>query len=102
MFLRYRDIKFWDPFLAKNGPFSLNIYQNPENIPNFGILHDTNHGDTWKITKTKSKTIFWLKKIIIWTVFRYIFIPLIYIVNGQFPPYQAALKREYLKLGFEF
>ena len=40
VFLRYRDLKFWDPFLAKNGPFLLNISQNPENIPHLGILHD--------------------------------------------------------------
>ena len=53
-----------------------------------------------KTPKTRFKTIFWLKEIIIWTVFRYIFMPLIY--NDQFPPYPAALKRKYLELGFEF
>ena len=46
VFLRYRDLKFRDPFLAKIGPFSPNISQNPGNIPHFGILHDAIHGDT--------------------------------------------------------
>ena len=41
----FRDFKFADPFLAKIDPFSLNISQNPENIPTFEVLNDIVHGD---------------------------------------------------------
>ena len=53
VFLRYRDFKLWDPFLAKFGPFSRNISKYPKNIGYFWVLNDTNHGDTWKTIKNQ-------------------------------------------------
>ena len=46
VFLRYRDFKLRDPFLAKIGPFLPNNFENPKNIRYFEVLYDINHGDT--------------------------------------------------------
>ena len=46
VFLRYRDFKLRDPFLAKIDPFLPNIFKNPKNIRYFGVWCDINHRDT--------------------------------------------------------
>ena len=52
VFLRYRDFKFRDPFLAKMCPFLLNISENLKKIRYFGVLHDINYGDFPPYTDT--------------------------------------------------
>ena len=52
VFLRYRDLKFRDPFFTKIGLFLPNIFQNPKNLLDFVVFHGLVSGDTWKnITK---------------------------------------------------
>ena len=73
MISRYRDFKSRDPFLAEIGLVLLNISQNWVCIRYFWVLNDTNHGDTWKPSKTKSKTIFGSKKSLFGPFMRYHF-----------------------------